>query len=133
MTKSASRTMISASDNNPLKFIPGTAEAIEVMFAHNRPGYLHSGRSLDDGFSDLKRHDLATYTAMQKALAKLVDDFAPESFEQKAGASAFASKKGRAWELFVAKWAERNAGENGMLDAFLAYFAEAYDEASRRK
>lgn len=133
MTKSASRTMISASDNNPLKFVPGTAEAIEVMFAHNRPGYLHAKRSVEDSFADLKRHDLATYAAMQKALARLVDEFSPETIEQKAGGAAFASKKGRAWDLFVAKWAERNAGENGMLDTFLAYFAEAYDEANNQK
>ena len=105
--------MISAADNNPLKFVPGTAEAIEVMFAHGRAGYLHSGRSLEEGFADLKRHDLATYTAMQKALSRLVDDFAPEAFEQKAAGSAFASRKSRAWDLFVARWAERNASENG--------------------
>jgi type VI secretion system protein ImpI len=133
MTKSASRTMISASDNNPLKFVPATAEAIEVMFAHNRPGYLHAKRSVEDSFADLKRHDLATYAAMQKALARLVDEFSPEAIEQKAGGAAFALKKGRAWDLFVSKWAERNAGENGMLDTFLAYFADAYDEASNQK
>ncbi|MCO5082332.1 MAG: type VI secretion system-associated FHA domain protein TagH [Rhizobiaceae bacterium] len=133
MTKSASRTMISASDNNPLKFVPGTAEAIEVMFAHNRPGYLHAARSVEDGFGDLKRHELATYAAMQKALSRLMDEFAPETFEQKAAGGAFASKKSRAWDLFAAKWTERNAGENGLLDVFLTYFAEAYDEAAGKQ
>lgn len=133
MTKSASRTMISATDNNPLKFVPGTPEAIEVMFARNRPGYLDAKRSVDEAFGDLKRHDLATYTAMQKALAKLVDEFSPDAIEEKVGNSAFPLKKGRAWDAFVAKWAERDAGENGMLDTFLAYFAEAYDEASAQK
>ncbi|WP_274627894.1 type VI secretion system-associated FHA domain protein TagH [Arvimicrobium flavum] len=133
MTKSASRTMISASDNNPLKFVPGTPEAIEVMFAHNRPGYLDAKHSLDQAFADLKRHDLATYAAMQKALAKLVEEFAPDAIEQKVASAAFPLKKSRAWDAFVAKWEERDAGENGMLDTFLDYFAEAYDQASGGK
>ena len=69
---------------------------------------------------------------MQKALGRLLDQLAPETIEMAVRGSAFASKKGRAWDLFVERWEERNAGENGMLDAFLAHFAEAYDEASTK-
>ena len=43
MTKSASRTMVGATDNNPLKFIPTASEAIDVMFSRRRPGYLGQG------------------------------------------------------------------------------------------
>jgi len=128
MTKSASRTMVSATDNNPLKFVPGSSEAIEVMFARTRPGYLGAKGSLDGAFGDLKRHEFATYSAMQKALARLMEDFAPDAIEKKASGSAFASKKSRAWDLYVAKWDEHETGENGLLDTFLAYFAEAYDD-----
>lgn len=133
MTKSASRTMVSATDNNPLKFVPGTAEAIEVMFARKRPGYLDAKASLEGAFSDLKRHEFATYTAMQKALARLVQEFAPDAIEKKAGSATFALKKSRAWDIFVAKWEEHDASENGLLDTFLAYFAEAYDEVNAKK
>ncbi len=68
ITKSSSRTMISAMDNNPLKFIPVPAEIIEIMFTRRRPGFLGSKASLEAGFGDLKRHELATFAAMQKAL-----------------------------------------------------------------
>jgi type VI secretion system protein ImpI len=133
MTRSPSRTMIGASDNNALKFIPGSADAIETMFAGRRPGFLGARASFEAGFGDLKRHELATYAAMQKALARLMDDFAPEGLLEKAGGAAFTSRKSRAWDLFAERWEQKSAaGENGMLDAFLAYFAEAYDEASRR-
>lgn len=133
LTKSASRTVVTASDNNPLKHVPTAPEAVEVMFGRRRPGYLDAHRSLADAFGDLKRHELATYAAMQQALAKLLEPLSPESVEVKAGGSAFSSKKARAWEIFVERWRERDAGPNGMLDAFLAYFAEAYDEADKKR
>ena len=133
MTKSSSRTMIGATDNNPLKFIPTAAEAIDVMFSRRRPGFLGAKGSLEAGFADLKRHELATYTAMQKALARLLDELSPETITAKVGTSAFSSKKSRSWELFVERWeAKSGPHDNGMLDVFFAYFAEAYDEANKK-
>ena len=133
ITKSSSRTMISAMDNNPLKFIPVPAEIIEIMFTRRRPGFLGSKASLEAGFGDLKRHELATFAAMQKALGRLLDDISPEAIEAKAGGSAFSSKKSRAWDTFVARWESKTeAHENGMLDVFFAYFAEAYDEFNKK-
>lgn len=133
ITKSSSRTMISAMDNNPLKFIPVPAEIIEIMFTRRRPGFLGSKASLEAGFGDLKRHELATFAAMQKALGRLLDDLSPETIEAKAGGSAFSSKKSRAWDTFVARWESKTeAHENGMLDVFFAYFAEAYDEFNKK-
>ncbi len=133
ITKSSSRTMISAADNNPLKFIPVPSEVIEVMFTRKRPGFLGSKASLESGFGDLKRHELATFAAMQKALSRLLDEFSPETISDKVGTSAFSSKKSRAWDLFVTRWESKSEPhENGLLDVFFAYFAEAYDEASRK-
>ena len=134
MTKSSNRTMISAEHNNPLKFIPGTSEIIEVMFARRRPGYLDAQGSVEQAFSDLKSHEIATFSAMQKALAKLLDGLSPQSIETKLPSSTFSSKKARAWDMFVERWdAKTDPYENGMLDVFLAYFAEAYDEAAKKR
>ncbi|MEQ1951967.1 type VI secretion system-associated FHA domain protein TagH [Mesorhizobium sp. CN2-181] len=133
MTKSSSRTMIGATDNNPLKFIPSAPEIIDVMFTRRRPGFLGAKASLDAGFADLKKHELATYSAMQKALSRLLDDISPEAISAKVGSSAFSSKKSRSWDLFEERWEQKTGPhENGMLDVFLAYFAEAYDEASKK-
>jgi type VI secretion system protein ImpI len=133
MTKSASRTMVGATDNNPLKFIPTASEALDVMFSRRRPGFLGAKASLEAGFADLKRHELATYSAMQKALARLLDDISPETITAKVGSSAFSSKKSRSWELFVERWETKSGPhDNGMLDVFFAYFAEAYDEANKK-
>ena len=134
LAKSSHRTMIGAADNNPLKFLPTSEEILEVMFARRRAGYMDAKRSLEDAFKDLKTHEIATYAAMQAALGRLLDDFAPETIEKKLPVSTFSSKKTRAWEAFVTAWETKEAAhENGMLDVFLAYFSEAYAKAVRPK
>jgi len=133
MAKAGNRTMISAVDNNPLKFVPRSEEVLEIMFAR-RAGYLDARRSVAEAFQDLKTHEFATYAAMQKALARLLEDLSPEAIEQKVASSAFSSKKSRAWETFVATWeAKEKPHENGMLDVFLSYFSDAYAKASKPK
>lgn len=132
LARSSNRTMISAVDNNPLKFIPDAGEIIEIMFAHRRAGYLDARRSVEESFKDLKTHEFATYAAMQKALARLLEDLSPDTIEKKVASSTFASRKGRAWDTFVATWeAKAESHENGMLDIFLSYFADAYEKASK--
>ena len=134
MTKSSRRTMLSAEGNNPLKFIPTAEEIVEIMFARRRPGYLDAQRSVEEAFADLKSHEMATFAAMQKALASLLEGLSPQAIEAKVPGSAFASKKARAWDLYVERWdAKTDPYENGMLDVFLAYFAEAYDEAAQKR
>lgn len=134
LAKSSHRTMVSAADNNPLKFVPGTEEILDIMFARRRAGYLDARHSIEDAFRDLKTHEFATYAAMQAALSRLLEDLSPDAIEKKLPASSFASRKGRAWDAFVATWeAKEDAHENGMLDVFLAYFSEAYSKAAKPK
>ena len=134
LAKSGHRTMIGSVDNNPLKVVPTPEEILDIMFARRRAGYLDAQHSVKDAFRDLKNHELATYAAMQSALAELLDDISPEPIEKKVPASTFTSRKSRAWDAFVATWAAREeAHENGMLDVFLAYFSEAYTRASKQK
>jgi len=134
LARSNSRTMIGAVDNNPLKFVPRPEEVLEIMFTRRRAGYLDAKHSIDEAFRDLKTHEFATFAAMQTALSRLLDDLSPEAIEKKVPASAFASKKSRAWDTFVATWeAKEKPHENGMLDVFLTYFADAYAKASTPK
>ncbi|WP_348629328.1 type VI secretion system-associated FHA domain protein TagH [Mesorhizobium sp. M9A.F.Ca.ET.002.03.1.2] len=134
LAKSTHRTMISAADNNPLKFVPGTDDILEIMFARRRAGYLDARHSIEDAFHDLKTHEFATYAAMQAALSRLLDDLSPEAIGRKLPPTSFTSKKSLAWDAFVAKWRTmEEAHENGMLDIFLAYFSEAYAKADKQK
>ncbi|MBZ9721033.1 type VI secretion system-associated FHA domain protein TagH [Mesorhizobium sp. AD1-1] len=134
LAKSTQRTMISAADNSPLKFVPGTDDILEIMFARRRAGYLDARRSIEDAFRDLKAHEFATYAAMQSALSRLLDDLSPEAIGRKLPPTSFSSKKSQAWDAFVATWRTmEEAHENGMLDIFLAYFSEAYAKADKQK
>ncbi|MET0596683.1 MAG: type VI secretion system-associated FHA domain protein TagH [Mesorhizobium sp.] len=134
LARSSQRTMIGAADNNPLKFVPAAAEMLDIMFGGRRSGYLDARRSVGEAFRDLQTHEIATYAAMQAALARLLDDLSPETIEKKLAASGFSSRKSRAWDAFVASWeAREQSHENGMLDVFLAYFSEAYAKAAKPK
>lgn len=129
MAKSGNRTMLGAERNNPLKFIPNPSEALELMFQQNRPGYLNAPESFREGLDNIKAHERATYAAMQKALLRIMEDFHPDRIEDKAG-GGFGSKKAKAWDIYLERWnAKTEHYENGMLDVFLAYFADAYDTA----
>lgn len=131
--KSASRTMIGGVNNSPLKFKPNAVEAMLTMFAQRSESYLPATAAFKQGFDDIKRHQTAVYAAMQPALAQLLEDLSPESIEERSTGGLMSSKKARAWELFVERWdAKTHPYENGMLDVFLTYFAEAYDEAVKK-
>ncbi|WP_126979629.1 type VI secretion system-associated FHA domain protein TagH, partial [Frigidibacter oleivorans] len=128
--KSGSRTMIGGLNNSPLKFKPTATEALETMFVQRSDAYLSATAALDQGFDDIRRHQTAVYAAMQPALARLLEDLAPEAIEQRISGGIVTSKKSRAWDTFVERWdAKTHPHENGMLDLFLLYFAEAYDAA----
>ncbi|TPI25101.1 type VI secretion system-associated FHA domain protein TagH [Mesorhizobium sp. B3-2-1] len=134
LAKSAHRTMIGADDNNPLKFVPGTDDILEIMFAKRRAGYLDARHSIEDAFRDLKTHEIATYAAMQAALSRLLDDLSPEAIAKRIPPASFSSRKSQAWDALVATWRTmEDKHENGMLDVFLAYFAEAYAKAGKQK
>ena len=134
MAKSSQQTMISSTGNNPLKFVPGAEEMLEKMFGRRSPGYLDARQSLEEAFRDLKTHEIATYSAMQAALARLLDDISPLTIEGRVASSSFTSRKSRAWDAFVAAWeAKEQRHENGMLDAFLDYFSESYSKATKSK
>ena len=129
MTRNADRTMIGVDRNNPLKFVPSPAEALEIMFQHNRPGYLGASDSVREGFENIKQHEAATYIAMQQALLKLMDDISPAAIEAKVTSSPFGSKKARAWEIYTERWREIEKSDNGLLDVYLTYFRESYEAA----
>lgn len=126
--RSGSRTMLGAADNNPLKFIPTAPERLDAMFGIGKPGFQRGAEAVRNSFDDVKRHQYAVHAAIQPALARLIEDLSPESVEQKVGGSILHSRKARAWEIFVERWdAKTHPYENGMLDLFMKYFAEAYD------
>jgi type VI secretion system protein ImpI len=127
------RTLVGAADNSPLKFMPDAAAALDTMFVTRKPQYLTATASFREGFDDLRRHQTAVAAALQPALARMLDDMTPEAIAARAAGGLVTSKKARAWETYVERWdAKAHPHENGMLDVFLACFAEAYEDALRQ-
>lgn len=132
--RSGSRTEMSADANNPLKFVPSAEEALEVMFGRPRPGYQRGAAAVQASFSDINRHQIAVFSAIQPALAEVLGDLSPETIQDKIEAGPFTNKAAKAWDLYVQRWDAKTAPhENGMLDVFNLYFAKAYDAEVNRK
>lgn len=137
IARSASQTMIQAQDNNPLKFSPTVDDALQLIFGQPKSGYLDARRAFDESFRDLKAHQIKTYSAMQHALRMLVEDLDPqavaESTAQERGLEALiGSRKARMWDAYVARWEAKTAPyEDGLVDAFMLYFAECYDRGGK--
>lgn len=137
--RASSQTMIQALDNNPLKFAPTATDALKIMFGPRTSGYLDARRALEGAFSDLKTHQIMTYAAMQQAVRMLVEDLDPKAIEDAAGedkglAALFGAHKARLWDQYVARWqAKTLRHEDGLVDAFMLYFAQCYDQGKETK
>jgi len=130
-TKGGERTMRSATGNNPMKFMPDTVSAIEVMFLKHRDGFMQGPDGFENALRDIRRHQTAVFAALQPALAALLSGLSPDEIEANVGGGLLGSgSRARFWEAYVAQWDEKaTAGDNGMLDAFLHAFADAYAAA----
>ncbi len=129
-TRGGERTMMGAANNNPLKFLPDPAQALEVMFLQPRDGFMAGGEGMTAALKDVKTHQMAVFAAIQPALIKLLEDLSPEAIEEATGAGLLAGGRRKSWDEFVKRWDAKAANtENGMLDVFLRHFAESYAAA----
>ncbi len=131
-TRSAEQTMRRATDNNPLKFLPGPEQALEAVLFRPRAGFLSGAAAIGEAHADLRRHSIAVFAALQPALVKLVEDLSPDAIEASSSGKGFLSgqRKAKFWDSYVETWdAKTHPHENGMLDAFLILFAKGYGDA----
>jgi type VI secretion system protein ImpI len=133
LSRNSNQTTVQALDNNPLKFAPSAEDALRIMFGPPTRSYLDAGRAFAQGFDNLKGHQLRTFSAMQHALRLMLGEFDPEVIENTAAADRglagmVGSRKARLWDIYVARWQARTQGRaDGMLNAFMDYFADCYD------
>jgi type VI secretion system protein ImpI len=139
MARSANQTVIQALDNNPLKFSPTPEDALRIMLGPQTKSYLDARRALAQGFSDLKTHQVKTYSAMQAAMRMIARELDPETIEKGLPASGglaemIGSRKARLWEAYLARWrASTERHDDGLVDVFMLNFADCYDRGSDGK
>ncbi len=133
LTRSSNQTTVQALNNNPLKFAPTAEDALRIMFGPPTRSYLDAHRAFTQSFDDLKSHQVKTLSAMQHALRKLLADLDPDIIEKTSKhdrglANVLGSRRARLWDIYSLRWkALTQNNEDGMLNAFLNYFAEYYD------
>lgn len=133
VSRTSNQTTIQALDNNPLKFAPTVEDALRVMFGPTMKSYLGAQDAFKQGFDDLKIHQVKTFSAMQKALKRLLDELDPSAIERaltddRGLAAVIGSRKARLWDAYVSRWHARTKNQqDGQLNAFMALFAEYYD------
>lgn len=133
LARSSSHTMIQAVDNNPLKFAPTVDEALRIMFGPPTQSYLDARRAIEQGFADLKAHQIKTYAAMQHAISELMAELEPQTIERGSDAdrgiaALIASRKAKLWDAYVARYqALARRDGDGMVDTFMRLFADHYD------
>ena len=127
---------IQAVDNNPLRFSPTSEDAMRILFGPATSSYLTPQKALESSFHDLKKHQVAVFSAMQSALSQLIEDLDPKkidaALEQDKGVgSLLRSRQARLWERYETVWKARaGKSDHGMLDVFMRLFSEAYDRTS---
>jgi type VI secretion system protein ImpI len=133
LSRSSNQTTVQLLDNNPLKFAPSAEDALRIMFGPPTRSYLDASRAFAQSFDDLKGHQLRTFSAMQHALRLMLGEFDPDVIENTAAADRglagmVGSRKARLWDIYVARWQARtHSRADGMLNAFMDYFADCYD------
>ena len=134
LVRSASHTVIQATDNNPLKFSPSAEEALRIMFGPPTRSYLDAQQALLRSFEDIKTHQVKTYSAMQHALTALLAELDPQTIDKdteadRGIAAMVGSRKARLWDVYVARWqAKQRSERGGLIDTFMQIFAQYYDE-----
>jgi type VI secretion system protein len=132
-------TMLGPVANNPLKFSVTVEEAMLALLTKRGPAYMPPLQALEEGFNDIKTHELAMLAGMQAALAHILRRFDPHTLETRLGQAGVLDKilaggrKAKYWDLFTNLYAEivREAEED-FQELFGREFARAYEEQLRK-
>ena len=126
------RTMVGPIENNPLKIMPTVDEAMNAMLLRHDHTWIPADRAINEGFADLRAHELAFMAGMQAALKHLLATFDPLQLEQELGKNSMWSnllrgRKARYWDAFTALYGKiARKAEDDFQDLFRKEFARAY-------
>ena len=130
------QTMIQAVGNNPLKFSADDDDALAGLIGLGRRGGMTPERAISDAMRDMRLHELAMATAMQRAARDMLASLAPRQLEEKTQRGLFDAlperRKARLWEKYEAL---HRATEQALAEDFDSVFGKsfvrAYEQAMR--
>ena len=133
LARSSSHTTVQAIDNNPLKFCPSAPDALRIMFGPATPAISMQIAPSAKASRTSKRTRSRPIPPCSMPLTMLMADLDPRAIEKdidedRGISGLLASRKAKLWDAYVARWQAKIAGAGGgPIEAFMLYFAEAYD------
>jgi type VI secretion system FHA domain protein len=138
-----SKTLLTTSENNPLKFSTNAEDAINSLFHQKRPGFLNSDLAFKQAFKDINLHQTALLHGVRVAMMDLLKqfdaDFLEDSFtksNKNKGLldkfSSIKSSQAKLWQQYkeLYKSEYKVDSDDGFQRIFGETFAQAYDEFS---
>ena len=131
----AEATMISARENNPLKFSPSAEAALQHLLSPPIRGFMAPAPAMRDAFDDLRAHQDGFIAGMRAALQGVLESFSPAQLEsrltQHSGLMSFlpGSRKAAMWDVFVEQYGQISSdAEDDFHTVFGKAFLKAYEE-----
>lgn len=128
-------TAIRPRQNNPLKFSPTAALALQHLLGPTVPGFLRAEDAMRDAFQDLRAHELAVMAGMRSALAGLLQRFDPKTLEGRItgksgiGMLLAGGRRAQLWEAYQQLYSQISAeAEDDFHEVFGRAFLQAYQE-----
>lgn len=128
-------TTFKTTDNNPLKFSANVEDALHNLLVKRNPAYLGPVDAFEDGFADIRNHQMAMLAGMRVAYEAMLRRFDPERlqerFDEKGSRGALLPMPARMryWDQFSEEYRELvKDPESGFRDLFGAEFTRAYEE-----
>jgi len=128
-------TAIRPRQNNPLKFSPTAAVALQHLLTPTVPGFLPAQAAMRDAFQDLRAHELAVMAGMRSALTGLLQRFDPKTLEthlvRKSGLETLLAggRRAQLWQAYQSLFSQLSAeAEDDFHTLFGRAFLEAYED-----
>jgi FHA domain-containing protein len=135
----AELTMIVATRNNPLKFLPTPEAAMMQILGPRMPGFMAPVDSMADAFEDLRAHEVGVIAGTRAAFTEVLRRFDPKELEQRLGKGGLLDgilpghRDAKLWELFVARFQEVYKDAQDDFDSLYGLaFTQAYEAEVRR-
>ena len=101
-------------------------------------GYLEPDAAIEGAFRDLADHQLRTWTALQSALRRMIDNFDPDAIEKEMENTGLleallaGGKSAKLWQLYEERYQEiAKAAEDRFLGEVGSDFRDAYEQNRR--
>ena len=133
-------TMIVPRDNNPIKFSPDVASALNQLLAPRAlRGFLEPVPAVQEAYNDLLAHQVGFVAGMRAAIQGLIERFDPAKLEGRLTRKSMVdslvpmSRRAKLWELYGELYSEIAREAEDDFDAlFGRAFVQAYEEQVSR-